>query len=384
MPRRSVVLIFAGILLSGCDGDGGDPSPTPTPASSPAPVTCPTSITLAIDGAGSDLDAGTSGVNYDTRFNDGDELSLSVSCGANDTSGCGACVLAAASSSTRQRCLDDVSRRCSRDEDCETGRCIALLGAPLPLSAGGIPSCALNEVVAVGPGSWDPVLGDLALPFHLRWTFFTGLDADMACPICSGTGLGAHGQCEGGPHGGAPCTVDGSNGIFGNTSYDCPPHPSAFLTIFELPALLTTGTSSLVPDQTCVGEPFSGLPCLCPGQTTANDCIDGLCEEVADGDGVCTRGPMDGLCEIEFFRGCRGDDDCPRPGDRCTSRPRECSSPATGEEGDVEPLMRVGHASPDAPVLVSTFCVPPTSASAFNQGLGLPAPAALRLPVRIR
>jgi hypothetical protein len=213
--------------------------------------------------------------------------------------------------------------------------------------------------------------------------FYVGIDVGVPCPICNGAALGAAGTCAGGLHDGEACVVDATDPLLGNTSYDCPPNPGAELGFFDLPMELTSATSGLEPATSCITEPFLGLPCYCPEQPIANLCTDGLCEVGPDGGGTCTLGPIDGLCRDERFRGCRSDADCPAAGDACVFTHRKCSGAARGHAGNVAALERTGRADPLNPVLVSTFCVPAATSAVPNQGIGLPGPAAIRLPVTI-
>jgi hypothetical protein len=146
---------------------------------------------------------------------------------------------------------------------------------------------------------------------------------------------------------------------------------------------LTTASSRLEPVESCIAAPFSGRPCYCAGQTIANFCDDGACVLASDGDFVCREGPFDGLCSNERFRRCLSNADCPATGDRCDFSPRSCSGEATLAAGNVAPLLGTGTPDPEHPVLVATFCVPAANNASPNQGLGLPGPAALRLPVRV-
>jgi hypothetical protein len=258
-----------------------------------------------------------------------------------------------------------------------------LLGPPLGVTTGGATACTRNELVSVGPGRYEPDTGAVFLPLALRWTFFATAEPSMPCPHCSGATIGATGVCEGGPHSGESCVVDASDALFGPTSYDCPPLAVAELGSFDFVMELTTGTSRLEPAAACTSKPFAGLACFCPDQTIANFCDDGNCLAGPDGDFTCATGPLDGFCEQEPFRGCLSDTDCPAAGDACGMKMRECPAAATSEAGAVSPVVLVGVEDPVRPLLVGTFCVPAAIDASANQGLGLPGPAALRLPVRL-
>ncbi len=384
LPIRRFLLASILVSTAAC-GDGGSGyrfAATPIPTPSVAPACFVREVVFEIDGAASDLDLGSTGINYDTTLPRGLSLRLQAECGATDASGCGSCVFTGLGAESR-RCLADVSRSCRVDGDCPTGRCADLFAPPIPLSAGGAPSCVLKEVVALGPGSFDPATNATTLPITLDWTFFAGRDLGVPCPVCSGNALGDAGVCQGGLRDGAPCVVGASDALLGNTSYDCPPNPEADLGGFIFSITLTTATAALAPEQRCVGTAFAGAPCYCAAQTAANACNGGRCETTESGDGVCVDGPVDGLCVVESFRGCRDDAGCPLAGDRCGSRHRECLGGA-GENGNArESLLRTGRAQADEALLVGLSCVPPGTNAVLNDGLGLPAAVSWRIPTRI-
>lgn len=390
---RLATLALAYVCLAGCGenenrapDDRRTPGMTPTPAATAVPAACPSRIALHVDGPAVDLDLGSTGIGYDVPLHAGIVLPLATACDVTDPS-CGTCTLAAApplpGERPRRRCGDDSRVVCATDADCATGGCLDFFGPPFGVTTGGAASCTRNVIVTLGPGTWTPATGDLDLPMFQRWTFYASIDVGVPCPRCTGAALGAAGVCTGGIHDGESCLVDGTDPLFGNTSYDCPPAPIAELGSFDLRMPFTTGTSRLEPVETCTSPPFTGLPCYCPGQTIANFCEDWACADGPDGEATCSDGPLDGLCARERFRGCFNDADCPADGDRCAFAPREC--PAAGDRaiGNTEPLTRVGGADPAAPLLVAAFCVPASTDASPNQGLGLPGPAAIRLPVRL-
>ena len=376
------------VLASACGDNENRQTPLPQVTTTPSaiPTVCPARIELHINGVDADFDVGSTGLGYDVPLHEGIVLPLDAECGAT-ASGCGTCALTASTTAAagreRRRCAVDVREVCGSNADCPSGPCVDLLGPPLGLTTGGASSCTRNEILAIGTGTYDPSTGSLELPLTLRWTFYSGIDVGMPCPRCSGAALGAAGVCAGGPHDGEPCVVDATDALFGNTSYDCSPHPGADLGFFDLPMDLTTGNSRLEPSGQCTAKPFVGLPCYCPGQTVANLCTDGMCDPSQDGEAVCRNGPVDRLCVHEYFRGCFSDADCPAEGDSCGFTPRKCSSEANGTNGIVAPLLRSGEADPHTPVLVSTFCVAGAASPVPNEGLGLPGPAGVRLPVTV-
>jgi len=335
-------------------------------------------VRFTIDGPATDLDLGAVGVNFDTSLPQGLEIVRQAAC----TADCSACRLEPAAHRER-RCLGDVGQRCTGDDDCGGSRCIELFGPPIPLNAGGVPSCLLIETTSVGSGELVPASGAASLTLGLEWRLLAGLDPATPCPICDGSGVRATGSCRGGPRDGAACRVDAVHPLLGATSYDCPPHPESEIGRFDFGLALTTGATALSPDHTCVFPPFAGSPCFCPDQPIANTCVGGRCEEDGDGDGVCIDGPGDGLCALEAFRGCRVDADCPAAGDGCVFHHRECLGSARESLGVTASLRREGRADGDAATLVALGCVSAATTQALNAGIGLPAALSLRMPVTI-
>jgi len=305
---------------------------------------------------------------------------LSADC-ASEPGQCGDCRLNGLAAGAGH-CFLDVSRRCSQDAECAGGHCVDLLGAPLPTSTAGAPACLLAEIRSIGPGDFSRT-GATTVPLLLRWTYFEGFAVDNPCPRCDGASIGSAGICHGGDHDGQACTVDATNEALGNTSFDCPPTATANVGTLDLPMVLTTETSSLLPNHACVSDPFGAVPCYCSEQPLPNTCLDGNCVAGTSGDTVCETEPRDGYCVIQDFRPCLSDNDCPAAGDQCTIRPRQCLGLSTPTGGITDPLVRSGHGGTTEAVLVSTFCVPPGTNTFVNAGLGLPAPAAMTMPVAI-
>jgi hypothetical protein len=399
--RRATVRIVAplvgiALLASACgDNDAPDaqrdaaatPSitvarDTPTAGATPTAVCCPRELTLEIDGPAVDLDLGSTGINYDTHFPNGFAIRLAADCPHAAATGCGVCALTDAAPEDR-RCFADMSRHCARDADCESRKCVRLFSPPLPLNAGGVPSCAIDEVASMGTGSFDPATGAIELPLTLHWNFYEGVDVGFQCPRCSGAAIGDTGTCRAGLNDGAACTVHATDVTFGNTSYDCPPEPGADAGALDIPMMLTSGISTLTADQVCTGPPFTGHPCYCEGQVAANVCDQGRCLDESDGDSECDIGPDDGSCAIETFLGCRSDSECRAAGDHCVFRRRECLGVATADLGIVAPLVRRGRVDGTSALLVAAFCVQPATTALGNAALGLPAAASMRLPVRV-
>lgn len=392
-----VIAALCGLTAACGDGndnnDNGAPGATATPVATPgasptAPpqIPCPERVTYQVFASESDLDTGWTGVYGGVPAGDGGALTFAVDCPGDFLGTCGVCALTGPVQSTtvidNHRCVNDTSVLCSSDADCPGSECSYFFGAPLAVSGGSLPICVINRVAGPVTGTIAPELGAGDSNFPLELTFVSGLEVDRPCPTCSGEGLDTPGVCDGGPRDGQACTVHGE-GVLGRTSFDCPPNPGANLGATVAAFNLTTGTRSLEATETCAGVGPADRACYCPDQTQPNACTDGVCTVSADGQGLCAAGPVDSECEIDFFRGCTADADCPRAGDRCIERTRECLGPATAEEGATGPLTRVGTPSTSLPLQVGVFCLNATSSSAVNTTIGVPGPGAIRLPTSI-
>ena len=382
----------------GCDlsdvEDGGRPSVAcgscPVPPPSEAGL-CPTSVELTADGASADLDVGFTGLLHNQSLPGSARLTLAVSgCAGASQPGCGQCDLAGPIANAgdaafdNHRCRDAFWIACTTDDDCTnagaTGPCTYVLGAPLPFSGGGVPSCVINEIDGAVIGTIDVDGGSLATNLPVTARVHVGGSIEAPCPRCVG------GACDGGPRAGAACTVHGT-GLFGDVSLDCPPSPSADAGDVPLQLATSTGTQTVTvttANPLCRGI-AQGKRCLCdtcndaaaepcmtnadcpmsggnPGVCGGKRCLDGsnagapcstgsdcppashcgrpgeptrpnaceyddsltpsdgtLCVDTApvgDGEGECSQLPSDSMCSIETFRFCLGDFDC-TPGPSC-------------------------------------------------------------------
>ena len=273
--------------------------------------------------------------------------------------------------------------------DCSAGgaRCTALggtrgdfFGAPIPLSAGGVPACIVNRLRAGVGGRVDPKSGCGDLEIHLASAVFTGEELGRPCPVCAADPTPndgkREGHCEGGDAKGKPCDAQGMSALLGITSNDCT--PSAGKNVGELDidlAPLTTGEAALGASLSCkIGGGKDAARCFCPAQVEPSACIGRRC----GADGRCPEGPLDGNCSKAPYRGCRigtGPADC------------EATIPGSGEcETAVRPcfgerITATGHCDPKTPTYVAVFCTPQTRAMALNSAAGLPGPARLVLPL---
>ena len=374
---------------------GGAVTITPTVVVSP----CPNKVTLEGQGLQADLDTGWTGIAFDQTVIDKGSLTVALSC-PGTPGACGSCTVSGPIESTTvvnpHRCSNDLTKTCTAASDCGGAECDFFFGAPLPLSSGNVPVCVVNKVNGSISGTADPDAGSGSSSVNLTSMVFSGIDTAQPCPKCTGASFNTAGTCDyGSASGSAPpgaqgraCTVHGLSKDFGNTSYDCPPIPTGNIGNLSIALNPTTGTSTLSPSSStkCAALPFGGKNCYCSGQSKANDCGDGLCAADANGDGVCSEdfGPSTGTCSVETFRGCQTNTDCAcptcKPSQVCQFSLRPCIGLVDSTFNAIGPITRTGTPSKTNPTVVSTFCVPATTATAVNAAAGLPGPGALKLP----
>jgi hypothetical protein len=263
------------------------------------------------------------------------------------------------------------------------------LGPPLPLVAGGVGVCVVNEFQNQGAngftGSVDLATGVTNVNISLFSDVYL-TDRTNVCPRCN------QGRCTGGPNNGRSCTVHGttrveetlaSNKVF-TLSRDCPPASNLFLARLNIPLATTTGTVTTpgtggskpcreqeqkgvsAEDDNCGG---SGCGAACQGDKACKD-PNGV--NPVDGSNICidAKGGLSQLC-------CIGNPQVP------------CHPTAPGGAGIVRTGKPVANASPapwpdpqypktaSGSVLVSTFCIPPTGTGTVDITTGLPGPGAL-------
>jgi hypothetical protein len=210
--------------------------------------------------------------------------------------------------------------------DCTTTGCS--FGPPVPIPNGGLSACSVNTFSVPASGTVNLLDGSTTANVGLNLQVFVTSDAAQPCPRCSAMGApGAPGAgtCDRGARAGLACTTTNSQGL----SKDCLPGGTDGSTLVGTIAAnlspVTTGTASR-------SNP-SGL--LCPGQTAP---------------------------------GCFGDP-------ACRSMTETGASPGAAITSAV---------SPQPATLVSTFCVPGTGNVLLDGPAGLPGPAAISLPGRVR
>ncbi len=369
---RGIVLVVAATLFAaacGNDDSSGEAEvpPTTTPTATTTREATPTpnatstipvepcveadALTVtAISLPGGQLDVGWSGVGHDVAVTHGNLASANLNC---------------------------VFDECTVDGSNLAGRA---LGAPLPLSAGGISVCILNSVREVVTGTYD-CAGCAELSLKLSVQVFPPQDARMPCPTCVGDskpndGL-RRGSCHGGATPGGACDVGGIGADVGMLSNDCLPAGASIGDVDVDLNPLTTTSIAVEASVDCGSAAFPSGSCFCPGQSQPNPCEpDGVCPA----SGVCELGPIDSVCQGQPSRRCRsgtGTNDCEAqvPGaGSCVDQPRPCFG---------NRIARTGVCGIEQVELVSIFCVPATVSDAIDTIVGLPGPGAITLPASL-
>jgi len=278
LRARALALLIGGV----CAASVG-PAYGQAPCATPAPGTpCPSALRFVLDRSAADFDLGWTGSCHDETF--GGDLTLSVSgCGGSAHPGCGVCQLAgpltnrAGTPVNNRRCTGDTSLQCTSDGECaDNGTCAFFLGAPLPLSVGGLSYCTTQ---AVGPVTGTTNLSDGSSAFSLGVTmeWFRGRLAEMPCPRCVGDSTPNDGvkggTCLEGAHNGEACDVHVMSPTFGASSFDCPPHPFSRWAGAAFLLNLSTGEQTR---QVSAESPN----CSAPGFTTLK-CFSDTCNNAA-------------------------------------------------------------------------------------------------------
>lgn len=404
-----------------------------------AATICPTgAMTTILAGVGiqgptvSRLDIGWRGLGHKFDVPDAYSVVIDVDCAASSPP-CGVCDttgirFADPNSQLFTRCTNNFADSCdepfSNDaDDCGGSFCTYVLGPPVPVSAGGNPSCSINALATDLSGTGNVETGEAAATTNFETRVFTGGSSSLTqpCPVCLGDitpGDGIQdGLCDEGARDGQPCDTMGFDATFANQadgsglSLDCVPTAPENIsgTGLKISFELTTGASSLGAEVAC-DSPLGAFDCFCgqcsgdnsltcvnnadcsgvgAGTCTANTsgitrqpnaCADfANCADIGGGNGECSDF-SDTWCE-GFVKAngsgvlaCLNNAECvnvdhPCPGGDCGPctmvQPRSCF---------LDPIEAQGVASVGDPVLAGTFCVPPTLNFAINTASGLPGP----------
>jgi hypothetical protein len=274
---------------------------------------------------------------------------------------------------------------CAAGEVCR-GRCDTTqsclfipLGAPLPLSAGGTPTCVVNIYREDIFGTRNIITGEGDTFSRHYSTVYLGSNNAVPCPVCGGfcdgggpldgdtcSGRCSDGQgecrfdsdcnptatcttespecpegfcnlslvCSSGPAEAQPCRIGAATPLFGTTSLDCLPRPATNISgngiaISFYPA--TSETVSLPFSVPCTASGFELFDCPCPddgGALSRPNACAGACNAGAEFGQGCATGNSAGAmttCEGGPYAGhaCDADSDC-TPG-TCSANPTHCS-----------------------------------------------------------
>lgn len=371
------------------------------------------------------LESGWNGIGHGQDIVHDYATSVGVTC-PNSSPPCGDCTIdgidpAGEQTTAFTRCKQDATIPCSNpfgiDPDCPgTQECSYYLGPPGPLSASNTPTCGLFRLEQDITGTLDPDTGEGEQNVVLRAVIHTGIALNKPCPVCVGDetpqdGI-QDGLCDGGTRDGLGCDVQGFDATFApgeGVSLDCTPGALQNITGqgLLLDISLTTGSDSLPFALSC-DFPLNGFDCACAvctgdasqacnsdaecaatltGTCTSggggvprqpNACSDLTCTDVGGGLGQCADGPDVMACDGAIrangdgFVLCSDDSECEVgaigfDAGTCTQvQPRPCF---------LDPVTAAGAPDPDQTVMISTFCVPPTSSSGVNAATGLPGPS---------
>ena len=351
----------------------GSPSVTVTPTAEITPTgsPCPSGISIVGNADTARLDTGWTGLGHAAKIVDRAEISVATDC-AGKARPCGVCGVtgpianpdAGHGVSNNHRCTGDTSIECTSTADCGgNGTCEFFLGAPLPLSAGGVSTCIVNQVTGTITGTANIETGDGQSVVHLIASVFSEVTQEEPCPVCVGDptiGDGVRGgTCsDGSTRAGMPCDVSGVSQTFeptGKTSFDC---PSASDVLAALPITLATSTSTLTKTLTN-DSPDCGAgsgKCFCDTCATAAaepcfsnaDCPGGA----ACGGLRCIGGPNNGATCAKAGRA----SECPSAACSVPGTPTRSNQCDNGDACVPDSQGSLNGHCPNGPIAV--FCAP--------------------------
>jgi len=251
------------------------------------------------------------------------------------------------------RCQIDLQIECASSADCPGGQpCQRFFGPPLPLNAGGTPTCVTTFFADDITGTADAKTGEGDIAANLRSRVHLGISIDQPCPRCGALGqqpalaIGDTFTCESGPQDGQPCTVEAISSVWGGLSSDCPPAATANVSGQGLVinfSKVTTGTVTKDAVLPCADFPSlhpsgGGAVCLddfsaCSSNADCTRCVGDPathCTSDADcgGNGPCAEAPSQpiacgiychcGFCNGDPDKPCFADDEC-AAGETCSA-----------------------------------------------------------------
>jgi hypothetical protein len=388
----------------------------------------------ALAGTGSEVtsteeDWGFTGVAHDTDVLDRSRVDLNIACSGSGPSSCDECDIRGVNPDAGNcRCANNNRSLCDQPfqvdgDDCGGAVCECYVAPPTPRSNGNTPVCFLDRLANQPDGTWNVDTGVGSVDLQRRRVVYLGETLVEPCPTCSGDvtandGL-REGTCVGGPSDGMSCDANASDATFpapggGQYSYDCLPTAGKNVSGSGVKidtVSLSTASGSLTAGVDC-GFTVSPLichcglcsgnpsePCVSDGECAAlgagtctdipgspavfpNQCDDGVCSDAGGGEGVCTAGPTDTLCDGilrangEGIINCLSNADC-APGNigvdagNCTlSKQRECFLTTIATQGTSDTVQ---------PVASGVACAAKTSNFGVKTVVGLPGASRLRL-----
>ena len=305
------------------------------------PVTCqcacPTKVIFAGDATdtASVLDTGWTGISHRAPIISNGEVTVGLSaCTGGSSRPCGTCQIsgpvanpnAGAGQIDNRRCTNDTSLRCTSNAPCTGGggTCQFFFGSALPLAAGGVTTCVVNQFNGSITGTANVESGDAVNNALLTSRVYTGITIDSPCAQCVGDGAindGVQGgTCAGGVRNGLACDANGTvpgRPDFGQTSLDCPIASGSL--IATLPIDLSNATAPVTKTVTATSPGCSGVAgekCLC-------DTCNNINAEPCDANADCPdpAGPIGPICGGKRCIGgtnagaaCTGNTECPSGG----------------------------------------------------------------------
>jgi hypothetical protein len=355
-----------GVLDAGedCDPAGGAATSCQSASNTGAAFTCsatcqcacPSTVTFTGNAADpvSVLDTGWTGISHRAPIISNGQTTVGLSSCTGSSRPCGTCAVAGpvenpnagAGQLATRRCTNDTSIKCTSNTPCTSGggTCQYFFGAPLPLAAGGVTTCVVNQFNGPVTGTANVESGDASTTALLSARVYNGIAIDNPCPRCSDAGAfndgATTGTCLGGARNGLTCDANGDvpgRPDFGRTSLDCPPDAAAIIATLKID--LSNKTSTVTRTLTtaspnCTSSAFVNDKCLCDtcNTATAEPCATNADCPVSGGSpGVC--GGRRCLSGSNNGAPCANNSVCPggscgRPGGTPTA-PSGCSDDTT-------------------------------------------------------